>query len=73
MKISIGKKNDKKVESCIQSNVLMGHTVFFDGEEYYCEVLNHNNIYISPDILIPINQRNYQYINGHTYDTDENV
>lgn len=50
MKVVIGKPTDKNIEDIISTNALYGHTIYFDGKEYYCEVLNHGNLYVAPDV-----------------------
>lgn len=50
MKVSIGKKTDKHIQAIIVTNSLYGQTIYFDGDEYYCEVLNDGSLYIAPDV-----------------------
>lgn len=50
MKVVIGKKTDKHIQAIIVTNALYGQTIYFDGDEYYCEVLKEQNLYVSPDV-----------------------
>lgn len=68
MKIVIGTPRDKNINEIIEQNVMIGHTVFFDGKEYYCEVLNHNCFYKALDIqsyIVP--NGTYGFKNGIPY------
>lgn len=72
MKYSIGKPGDKKIYEVIEKNVLNGHTIFFDGQDYYCEVLNHNNVYAAIDTqFYSVPDGLYVFKNGIPYLQEE--
>lgn len=50
MKLLIGSKKDKDIEEYVAINIDNGHIVYFDSEDYYCNVLNHSNLYVAPDV-----------------------
>lgn len=72
MKLIIGNKKDKDIEEAIVSNIQNGQIVYFDGENYYCHVLNHGNFYASPDVqFYSIPDGLYVFKNGIPYLQEE--
>lgn len=68
MKITIGSIKDKNINSVIQQNMLNGYTVFKENNEYYIEVLAHNNVFISPNTsYIPMISGQYEIRNNILY------
>lgn len=52
MRISIGTKNDRRqIDYIIKQNIANGYNVFFDGQEYYIDVLTDGSVYRAPDII----------------------
>ena len=68
MKISIGNSKDKNINYIIQQNIVNGYSVFKHDDEYFIEVLNHNNLYVADNttfLKMPSGQ--YEIKNGNLY------